>query len=109
MKRRVSSRPFSSHGNPILLVIKVAGWLEMPFFLAAGYAAVGLDFSVRIEGRQDGSQNICIYDVASGQRTRLTFEKRIAQRPVWAPVAAALSSPPIDWVLPDYLVFQQKV
>ncbi len=45
-----SSRPFGSHGNPILLVIKVVGSLEMPFFLAADYAAAGLDFSVRIKG-----------------------------------------------------------
>ena len=49
MKRRVSSHPFGSHGNPILFVIKVVGSLEMPFFLAADYA-IGLDFSVRIKG-----------------------------------------------------------
>jgi hypothetical protein len=45
MKRRVSSQPFGSKGNPILPAIKVVGSLEMPFFLAANYAAVGFDFS----------------------------------------------------------------
>jgi Tol biopolymer transport system component len=40
-------------------------------------------FSV-IDG-QDGTQNIWIYEVASHQRTRLTFEKLIAQHPLWAP------------------------
>jgi len=46
----VSSHRFGSHGNPILLVIEVVASLEMPFFLAADYAAVGLDFSDRIKG-----------------------------------------------------------
>jgi eukaryotic-like serine/threonine-protein kinase len=32
----------------------------------------------------DGSNNIWVYDLASHQRTRLTFEKLLAQNPVWS-------------------------
>ncbi len=53
----------STHGNPILLVIKVVRALGMFLFIAVDDAAVWLDFSVRIEGSFAGTpRDVCELD-----------------------------------------------